>query len=73
MKRSLSQNHNEKKKMIKKQERKFEEKKKNQKRKSKLLRCRSPHSRLRPYLCRILGQWDILFLNFTSIDFTNFI
>jgi len=51
MKRSLSQNHNEKKKMIKKQERKFEEKKKESKKKSKLLRCRSPHSRLRPYLC----------------------
>ena len=25
------------------------------------------------YLCRILGQWDILLLNFTSIGFTNFL
>ena len=25
------------------------------------------------YLCRILGQWDILLLNFTSIGFMNFI
>ena len=25
------------------------------------------------YSCRILGQWDILLLNFTSIGFTNFI
>ena len=25
------------------------------------------------YLCRILGQWNILLLNFTSIGFTNFV
>ena len=25
------------------------------------------------YLCRILGQWDTLLLNFASISFTNFI
>jgi hypothetical protein len=25
------------------------------------------------YLCRTLGQWDILFLNFTSIGFTFFL
>ena len=29
--------------------------------------------RLQAYLCRILGQWDILLLNFTSIGFTNFV
>ena len=29
--------------------------------------------RSRTYLCRNLGQWDILLLNFTSIHFTNFI